>query len=438
MPRILVVDDDMFFRKVITKLLTGRGYDITLAESGEAALQTLETQTFDLMISDVNMVPMNGIELLEKVSGLYGDMGVIMLTGHDEIEIAVAAMKKGAFDFLVKPFQLDDLLATVQRSLEYYNISPGNKPITARLDRLEGLIAASDIMRKVCDMTRRVAPANVTVLLSGEPGTEKEIVARALHYYSSRRDNPFRAFDCSSLSPVLEKTKEGESFSPALQSVFKAAKGGTVLLNNIEGVPLELQTLLLNVVQGGKPCKTCGEVDVRLVVASSQKLDVLAARGEFNENLYYRLSALEIEIPPLSRRPEDIPLLIDQAIHQHLAAGAEAPALDPAAREICYSYAWPGNVAELEETVRHALARVKNGVITKEALPESLVKAFDTEIRSDVITNRRDQIKGQAFKNFIRKKQKKLLKRLANPSVGQKSEDSSVPDKDSPPPRVKG
>jgi DNA-binding NtrC family response regulator len=383
---------------------------------------------------------MNGMELLEKVQRTYPALGVIMLTGHDEIEIAIEAMKKGAFDFLVKPFQLDDLFATVHRSLEYYNISPENKPIASRLDGLEGLVAESAVMRKVFDMIRRVAPANVTVLLSGEPGTEKELIARAFHYYSSRKDNPFKVLDCSSLPPEPEKTKEGESFSPAMQSVFKEAKGGTVFLNNIEAVPLDLQAKLLNVVQSGKPCTTCGEVDVRLVVASSEKLAALAARGAFNENLYYRLSALEIEIPPLRSRPEDIPFLINQALRRDLKAGAEVPTLDMSARDVFFGYTWPGNGRELEAAVRHACSIAKNGVISKAMLPASVVEAFEEGVRSEVIINRRDQGRGHSFKAYLRGKQETLLRRnMKSPDENQKdaSGNSSSSD-DTLPLRIKG
>lgn len=441
MSRILVVDDDSFFRKVITKLLIGHGHEIVPAGSGEDALLTLQAQTFDLMISDVNMTPMNGMELLEKVVQSCPEMGVIMLTGHDEIEVAVEAMKKGAFDFLVKPFQLDDLFATVQRSLEYYSVSPENKPLRTKLHGLEGLVAESAFMRKVCDMIRRVAPANVTVLLSGEPGTEKELVARALHYYSTRKDEPFMTFDCSALpAERIESELLGPAggTSKALAGVFKAAKGGTVFLDNIEAVPLDLQAKLLSVVQSGRPCATCGDVDVRLVIASDENLEELASAGAFNENLYYRLSALQIEIPPLNRRPEDIPHLIDQALRRDLKAGEKVPLPDAGARDILYSYPWPGNVAELGEAIRHARNLANGGTITRDMLPVSVVEAFEEGIRSDVIMKRRDQIKGQAFKAFLRGKQEKILRRFADSAEENQKATPPEPDKDALPPRIKG
>lgn len=438
MPRILVVDDDGFFRKVITKLLTGHGHEIVPAESGEEALQRLLAQPFDLMISDVNMVPMNGMELLEKAGESYPGMGVIMLTGHDEIEIAIEAMKKGAFDFLVKPFQLKDLFATVQRSLEYYSVSPGDKPLCTRLDGLEGLVAESGFMRKVCDMIRRVAPANVTVLLSGEPGTEKELVARALHYYSVRNDGPFIMFDCSTLPAERIESEllgpEGGT-SKALAGVFKAAQDGTVFLDNIEAVPLDLQIKLLGVIQSGKPCTTCGDVDVRLVVASSENLAELAAAGAFNENLYYRLSALQIEIPPLYQRSEDLSHLIDQALRRDLKDGEKVPALTAGALDVLCGYTWPGNLRELEDAIGHARALAENGMITQDMLPAAVVEVFEEGVRSEVIIKRHDQIKGQAFKAFLHEKQGKLLQRDEEPAVAP---EAAPPEKNYLPPRIKG
>lgn len=381
---------------------------------------------------------MDGMELLEQAVQAYPDMGVIMLTGHDEIEIAIDAMKKGAFDFLVKPFQMDELFETVQRSLEYYNISPHHPPLRTKLELLEGLVAESAYMRKVCDMIRRVAPANIAVLLSGEPGTEKELIARAIHYYSARNNGPFMTFDCSALpaerigSALLGP--EGGT-SKALAGVFKAAQGGTVFLDHIEFVPLDLQIKLLSVVQSGKPCTTCGEVDVRLVVASDENLEELVAAGAFNDNLYYLIRALEIDIPPLRRRPEDIPFLIEQAFQRNLKDGETAPVPDAAAREVLYGYPWPGNLRELEDAVRHAHALAGNGTITRDMLPISIVDLFDEGVRSDVIPKRRDQMKGKAFKAFVRGKHEKLLKRNETPS----GEPISAPaGKDYIPPRIKG
>ncbi|MFA7256336.1 MAG: sigma-54 dependent transcriptional regulator [Kiritimatiellales bacterium] len=421
MQSILIVDDDAFFRKVITKLLTGHGYEITVALSGEEALQILQTRTFDLMISDVNMTPMNGIELLKKSRESYPSMGVIMLTGHDEIEVAVDAMKKGAFDFLVKPFQLNDLFLTVQRSLGCYSASPENKPIEARLNMLDGLVAESSGMRKVCDVIRRIAPANVAVLLCGEAGTDKELVARALHYYSPRKDAPFVIFDCSGSPAKMDMT------------LFGRVKGGTLFFDNIDAMPPDEQTKLLDIIQTSKIIKNGDPgpvpIDVRIIIASSEKLELLVEQGMFCENLYYRISALRIDIPPLRNRPEDIPLLIDQALYRNLGPDAKLPVFDPHAKEILYNYIWPGNSSELEAVIRHTLSLAKNGVITREMLPEEIVATFEEGVRSHTIVDHREQFKGLAFKAFLKEKQEKLLGRSAD---RRESPDQPVEPEESP------
>jgi DNA-binding NtrC family response regulator len=418
MPRILIVDDDMFFRTVITKLLTGHGYDITSVQSGEDALELLKTKTFDLMISDVNMAPMDGMELLQKAQESYAHMGVIMLTGHDEIEIAIEAMKKGAFDFLVKPFQLNELFLTVQRSLGYYNASPESKPIQARLDMLEGLVTESASMRKICDIIRRVAPANVTVLLCGEPGSDYELIARTIHYYSPRKDDPFMTLDCAALPAerIESKLFGDNTFTKGL---FEAAHGGTLFLDNIDSIPIHIQPKLLNVIQKDEICRVDGsthtKIDVRIVVASSENLDHLVEQKAFHENLYYRLSALHLDIPPLRNRPEDIPHLIDQTLHRNIKSDTETPRLDPKAKEILYNYPWPGNIRELEDTIRHVYSFSQNGVITKESLPEKIVTTFDAGLRNQIITNNRAQLKGQSFKAFLHSKQGEILNRINKP-----------------------
>ncbi len=426
MPRILIVDDDVFLQVVITNLLSKHGYDIAAASSGEGALQILRNQTFDLMISDIDMLPMNGLELLQKVRESYADMGVVMLTGHDSIDVAVGAMKKGAFDFLAKPFRPDELLSTVQRSLGCYDASPENKPTQTQPDLVVGLVAESAGMRKVCDMIKRVAPANVTVLLCGENGSDKELIARALHQYSPRRHGPFVALNCAKLSAEQMESKLFGCVNGALADqtgLFEAAHKGTLFLDNINALSLETQAKLFSIIQNRKICKVGGanqiEIDVRIVAASSEKLDRLVEQGAFSEDLYCRLSALCIDVPPLRSRREDIPVLVNQALCRNLKSGAETPALDPKTKEILYNYIWPGDTCELEDAVRHARPLMQNGMITKEMLPAKIVAAFEEGVRSSVITSR-EQFKGQAFKAFLNEKKEELLGRTAKPSDEKK------------------
>ncbi len=417
MKRILVVDDDKFFRKVINKLLSGHGYDIVSASGGEEALEILQMQTFDLMISDINMLPMNGMELLEKSRAAYPEMGVIMLTGHDEIEVALDAMKKGAFDFLVKPLQVNDLYSTVQRSLKCYSAAPQSKPAQSRTDMLEGLVSESATMGKVCEMIKRIAPAKVAVLLYGERGTDKELIARTIHHYSPRKDAPMISLDCITLLP---EQMEPELFgqvrgkdTAARAGLFEAARGGTLFLDNIDAMPLDMQTKLLEVMMTNRNRRVGGSdpvpIDVRLIVASSENLAALAQQWLFNENLYYRLSTLQIDIPPLRDRTEDIPFLIDKILRRCLGPNAAIPALDSTTKKIFYNYTWPGNTRELEAAIRHVLAAEQDGVITKEMIPAGIVDAFEEGGHNSSARVDLEQLKGHFFKALLRKKRENLL-----------------------------
>jgi two-component system response regulator PilR (NtrC family) len=400
MPRILIVDDDTFIRTVVANLLTRHGYDITAASSGEEALQILRGQIFDLMISDVEMVPMNGLELLQKVRASYANMAVVMLTSQDSIDVAVGAMKKGAFDFLVKPFRPDELYLAVQRTLGCYSAPAENNPAQTQPEPLTGLVTESAGMREVCDMVKRIAPANITVLLCGESGTGKELIARALHFYSLQKYRAFAALDCAAIpAERMESALFGSADAAAEKGLLEPGPGGTLFLDNIDAMPLSIQSKLLDVIKTRKSCKLGAsrqtEVDVRLVVSSGENPDVLIGQGRLDENLYDRLRALRINIPPLRNRREDILPLVDYFLHRN--STANVPVLDPKAKEILYNYTWPGNVAELEEAIRYALPLLQNGVITKEMLPVKIVTAFEDGVRAGVITSR-EQFKGQSFK----------------------------------------
>ncbi|MBI9021348.1 MAG: sigma-54-dependent Fis family transcriptional regulator [Verrucomicrobia bacterium] len=434
MPRILIVDDEPTILNLLNKILTGQGYDTTPASNGEKALQLLQTESFDLMISDINMTPVNGMELLKKASESYANMGVIMLTAYGTVGTAVEAMKKGAFDYITKPFKLDELVLTVQRALEYHNALTENKTLKARLehqDQLEGIVAESAGMRKVCDMVERVAPTNATVLVYGESGTGKELVARALHRYSPRKDKTFMAVNCAALPAAL---MESEMFghvkgaftgaSSTKIGLFETAHGGTLFLDEISSMPLDIQSKLLRVLQDKKIRKVGGsdhtEVDVRIIAASNEKLENLIEQGKFREDLYYRLSVISIDIPPLRSRPEDILPLIDHTLRREIAPNTEPPLLDRETQEILDNYNWPGNVRELENAIQHALTFVQNGVITKETLPAKIVDAVEEGIRSGVITSRREQFKGKSLKAFLHDKEKEFLKRTIENMSGDK------------------
>ena len=434
MPRILIVDDEPTILNLLNKILTGQGYDTTPASNGEKALQLLQTEVFDLMISDINMTPINGMELLSKASESYADMGVIMLTAYGTVGTAVEAMKQGAFDYITKPFKLDELVLTVQRALEYHNAITENKTLKARLEhqeQLEGIVAESPGMRKVCDMVERVAPTNTTVLVYGESGTGKELVARALHRYSPRKDKTFMAVNCAALpTQLMESEMFGHvkgAFTGATATkigLFEAAHGGTLFLDEISSMPLDIQSKLLRVLQDKKIRKVGGsdhtEIDVRIIAASNEKLENLIEQDKFREDLYYRLSVISIDIPPLRKRPEDILPLIDHILRRETGPDAELPLLDRETQEILDNYNWPGNVRELENAIQHALTFAQDGAITKETLPAKIVDAVEEGIRSGVITSRREQFKGKSLKAFLHDKEKEFLQRTIENVAGDK------------------
>jgi DNA-binding NtrC family response regulator len=434
MPRILIVDDEPTILNLLNKILIGQGYDATPASNGEKALQLLQTEKFDLMISDINMTPINGMELLRKAAGSWPDMGVIMLTAYGTVATAVEAMKEGAFDYITKPFKLDELVLTVQRALAYHNAITENKDLKARLEykeHLGGIVAESAGMRKVCEMIERVAPTTTTVLVYGESGTGKELVARALHHYSPRKDSTFMAINCAALPAQLMESEmfgyvKGSFTGAAATKVglFETAHGGTLFLDEIGSMPLEIQSKLLRVLQDKKIRKVGGsdhtEVDVRIIAASNEKLEKLIEQGKFREDLYYRLSVISIDIPPLRNRPEDILPLVDHILRRELGPDAELPLIDHETQSILDSYNWPGNVRELENAIQHALTFAQQGRITKDTLPAKIVNTVEEGLKSGVIASRRDQFKGKSLKAFLHDKEKEFLQRTIESMNGDK------------------
>lgn len=439
MPRILIVDDEPTILNLLNKILIAQGYDAVPASNGEKALQLLESETFDLMISDINMTPINGMELLRKAAEKWPNMGVIMLTAYGTVATAVEAMKEGAFDYITKPFKLDELVLTVQRALEYHNAVTENKDLKARLEskeQLGGIIAESPGMRKVCEMIERVAPASTTVLVCGESGTGKELVAKALHKYSPRKDETFMAINCAALPAQL---MESEMFghvkgaftgaSATKEGLFEAAHDGTLFLDEISSMPLEIQSKLLRVLQDKKIRKVGGsdhtDIDVRIIAASNEKLENLIEQGKFREDLYYRLSVISIDIPPLRKRPEDILPLVDHILRRELGPNAELPQIDHEAQSILDNYNWPGNVRELENTIQHAITFAQEGIITKDNLPAKIVSTVEEGIKSGVITNRKDQYKGKSLKAFLHEREREFLQTTIESMNGDKEKAAS-------------
>ena len=357
-----------------------------------------------------------------------------MLTAFGTVETAVEAMKEGAFDYVTKPFKVDELLITVQRALQYQNLLSENKALKEELAgryQFENIVSESPGMRKVCDMIERVAPTDTTVLVLGESGTGKELVAKAIHAHSTRKMQNFLPINCAALpEPLLESEMFGHAkgaFTGATAhkvGLFEAANGGTIFLDEIGSMPLSIQAKLLRVLQD-KEVRRVGSnenipINVRVLAATNDRLENLIAQGKFREDLFYRFSVITIEIPPLRTRPEDILPLIKHILRRELGKDKPLPVLEPEAQRILETYTWPGNVRELENAIRHALTFAGSNVITKDVLPVKVVDACAAGKGGAAPAAAAEDFRGKSLKTFLRKKEQEYLLQIINSMGGDK------------------
>ena len=436
MARILLVDDEASILSVLSTLLKAEGHEVIPVLGGEKAQDTIRTQDFDLMISDIRMSPVDGMQLLKLIHREKPAVAVIMITAYGSVETAVEAMKEGAFDYVTKPFKVDELLITVQRALEYRNAIAENVNLKAQLEsryQFENIIAESPAMRKVCEMIERVAPTDTTVLILGESGTGKELVAKAIHAHSLRKTKCFLPINCAAMpEPLLESEMFGHvkgAFTGASsnkEGLFEAAGGGTIFLDEIGAMPMSIQSKLLRVLQEREIRKVGGTetvpVDVRVLAATNDRLEQLIEEGKFREDLYYRLSVIPIEIKPLRERVEDILPLVYHTMRQELGPGKDLPGIDPEVQIILERYSWPGNVRELENAIRHAMTFTKPGEkITKDVLPAKIVNSVDTEsLQIAQPGAKAESYRGKSLKGFLRAKEKEYLSQVLQHMEGDK------------------
>ena len=418
----------------MNKILIAKGYEVKLAEHGGVAEKMLKSEQFDLLISDIKMEPVDGMQLLRNTRTLRPQVGAIMLTAYATVSTAVEAMKEGAFDYIPKPFKIDELLSTVKRALDYQRSLAEHIGDQAHLESKKffgTIVAKSDSMVNVCEMIKRVAPTKTTIMVTGNSGTGKELVAEALHSFSARSEGPFIPVNCGALPETLIESELFGHVKGAFTGanankigLFEAAKGGTLFLDEINSIPHQVQSKLLRAIQNKKIRKVGGteefEVDVRIVAASNQNLEMLVKEGSFREDLFYRLSVITIEIPPLGQRPDDI-----LALAQHFIAlemdGAEFPVMDNAVLAILQNYSWPGNVRELQNVIQHTLTFMQNNEITKETLPSKLIVSFEENPNAQAAALTGEFEKGKSLKAFLRAKEKEYLKNVINTMGGDKA-----------------
>ncbi len=366
---ILIVDDETVVRDSLGKWFEEEGYLVETAMSARDALLKLPSQKWDLALVDIKMPGMDGLDLQRKIREVDSDIIVIIMTGYASVETAVQALKDGAYGYITKPFDPDDLAHVVRKSLEHRRMKEENLRLRENLEQVQAveLVGQSPAMQKVLDLIRTVAPTDTTVLIHGESGTGKELVARAIHNLSPRRFMPMVTIHCGALTETLLESElfghEKGAFTGAQyrkKGKFEVAEGGTVFLDEIADISLKTQTDLLRVLQEKEITRVGGNqtirVDFRAVAATNKDLAALVKDGTFRPDLFYRLNVFGIEVPPLRERKEDIPLLAHHFVQKYARAmNKRFTGLSRAALDILMHYDWPGNVRELENAIERAL-----------------------------------------------------------------------------------
>ncbi|MCC7535060.1 MAG: sigma-54-dependent Fis family transcriptional regulator [Deltaproteobacteria bacterium] len=392
MRRILVVDDEENLRIVLRSTLRRHGYEVEVARNAEEALERLDAFDPDVILSDVRMPGMGGLAMLGELKARGATATVIMMSAYGSIDLAIEAMKAGAYDYVSKPFKPDELVLALKKAEEREALRRENRALREQLlkeHRFDEILAKSGPMMAVFKTIAKVADVKSTVLVTGESGTGKELVARALHRKSSRASGPFVAVNCGAIPEALLESelfgyKRG-AFTDASsdkKGLFEEANGGTLFLDEVGELPLSLQVKLLRVLQE-ETIRRLGDtrdqkIDVRIVAATVRDLRKETAEGRFREDLYYRLNVLPIHIPPLRDRKEDVSLLVDAFIERNNdRLGTRVRGIAPAARKLMLEYHWPGNVRELENTIERAIVLAESEVLQAEDLPERLREARD-------------------------------------------------------------
>jgi DNA-binding NtrC family response regulator len=385
-PSILLIDDDDSLRRVMEFSLTEAGYKVQAAGNGEEGLRLLEKDSFDAVVTDITMPGIGGMEVLARVRERDEGLPVVVITAYGTIESAVEAMKKGAFDYITKPFNRDELRLTLDRALRMRRLEKENVELRAEVTdryRFESIIGVSEKIRDVLVMAGRVAPSGASVLITGESGTGKELLARGIHYNSSRAAGPFVAVNCAAIPEnLIESELFGHvkgAFTGAIrdrEGKFELADGGTLFLDEIGELRVDLQAKILRALQERQVDRVGGShplsVDVRVIAATNKDIERAVRAGSFREDLYYRLSVIRLHMPPLRERRDDIPLLVNHFLKK-FNAGSNI-SVDTGALSLIKAYGWPGNVRELENVIEHASVLRRTDVVSIADLPDKLKK----------------------------------------------------------------
>lgn len=384
---ILIVDDEEAQRKAIAGFLRKQGFTVAEAPNGTTAVRHVDGNPVDLLLTDFRMPDMTGLEVLDRVRAINPDIPVVVLTAYGSIETAVDIMKHGAFDYLQKPVELEELLLIIRRAREHRMLVSENKLLRQQLAErysFDNIISRSGAMEHVLNTAGRVAPSKASVLVRGESGTGKELIARAIHTASGRRDRPFLVINCAALPESLFESElfghEKGAFTGAERQrigKFEQADGGTLFIDEVGDIPLAIQVKLLRALQFGHIERVGGsetlQLDVRIVAATNRDLESMIADGSFREDLYYRLNVVTILLPPLRKRREDIALLTDAFVRKYADAnGKEVRGISREAMDLLTRHDFPGNVRELENIIQRAVVLTRDEIVTTADLPPTL------------------------------------------------------------------
>ncbi len=386
MPHILVVDDELSMRDFLKILLEKEGFEVTVTNDAANAIELLEKDNFDLVISDVRMPGMGGLTLLEKIKGIDSGIPVIMITAYASPENAVQAMKEGAFDYITKPFKVEEIIGIIKSAITTSTTSSLPSKISPLADSFSGIIGNSPEMLKIYDLITRIAPTPANVLIYGESGTGKELVAQAIHSYSNSSEKPFVPITCSAIpESLLESELFGHvkgSFTGAISNkvgLFEAANDGSVFLDEIGELTPLIQTKLLRVLQERELKRVGGtetiKVNVRIIAATNRNLEEEILAGRFREDLFYRLAVVPIRVPALRERKGDVPLLVNHFLKKYSTIlGKDVQQVSSYAMKVLMEYDFPGNVRELENIIERGVALESSNIILPESLTLSMHK----------------------------------------------------------------
>ena len=407
MNRILIVDDQLNIRLVLSAMLKKEGYSVISATDGLEALQILKAGNIDVVVTDLKMPNLDGLGLLNFITEKYPAVPVIIITAHGTVATAVEALKKGALDYITKPFELDDLKNIISKAMRTRTLNENELFAPPEDIERAGIIGTSKSTMEIFDAIKRVAPTTTTILITGETGTGKELVADAIHYNSPRRQNPLLKINCAAIAPTLIESElfghEKGAFTGATitkPGKLEVAHKGTLFLDEVGEIPREIQVKLLRVIQEQEFERVGGlrtiKVDVRIIAATNKNLLQDVRAGNFREDLYYRLNVFPIVVPPLRERKEDILPLIDYFIDKfNKKLGLAIAGIDDDAKEVFLRYDWPGNIRELENLIERMMLLARGDKLTLSEIPAE----FITGIESSITTSEGDK---KPFKDFMR------------------------------------